>query len=62
VVPHARGKGLGRSLFDAALHGGLWPGGAVALELETTPGNARARALYQRSGFTGGNISLRRLA
>jgi GNAT superfamily N-acetyltransferase len=62
VVPDARGMGLGSSLFDAVLRGGLWPGRAVALELETTPSNARARALYQRSGFTGGNVALRRLA
>lgn len=53
VKPALRGNGYGtalvRSLSSAE---GLWPRRPVALELETTPDNRRARSLYQRLGFT----------
>jgi GNAT superfamily N-acetyltransferase len=62
VVPAARGGGLGGSLFDQLLHGELWVPKPVALELETTPDNARARRLYERNGFVGKNLKMRRLA
>jgi ribosomal protein S18 acetylase RimI-like enzyme len=54
-----RGRGIGRSLFDA-LRGGhtLWPGDAVAIGLEVTTGNARARDWYRRLGFGGSNTVL----
>jgi GNAT superfamily N-acetyltransferase len=49
-----RGRGWAGELLAAlAVPGGLWPEGAVALELETTPGNERARRLYERAGFVG---------
>jgi hypothetical protein len=41
----------------------LWPGIPVALELEITPTNAKARALYERLGFAvKRNTTMRRLA
>jgi ribosomal protein S18 acetylase RimI-like enzyme len=51
VVPAHRGRGHGTALFDAVEHGGLWPSPPAALGLGVTPGNARARALYERLGF-----------
>lgn len=61
VRPAHRARGIGRALFDE-LHAGatLWPGPAVAIGLEVTPGNARARAWYQRLGFSGSNTVLHR--
>lgn len=55
-----RSQGHARRLFDELARGGLWPGRPVALGLEVTPANTRARALYERLGFTGSNIGLRR--
>lgn len=61
VVPAARGQGHSTRLFEAlAAPGPLWPEPAVALMLEVTPDNRRARALYERLGFSGKNLSLRR--
>ncbi|MBX3272775.1 MAG: GNAT family N-acetyltransferase [Sandaracinaceae bacterium] len=52
VVPAERGRGHGRRLLEALSAGeSLEPEAPVALELEVTPGNARARALYERLGF-----------
>ena len=56
VVPEHRSFGHARALIEALMRGeGPWPGKPVALELEVTPDNARARALYDRytaeSGF-----------
>lgn len=50
VLPPHRGRGLGRGLigFLASAR----PMDAVALGLEVTPGNTRARALYERLGFS----------
>ena len=47
VAPGARGAGHGSALLRALAAGDptLWPRDAVALDLETTAGNARARAL-----------------
>ncbi|TNF23318.1 MAG: GNAT family N-acetyltransferase [Deltaproteobacteria bacterium] len=52
VAPVARGRGLGGALI-AALAERRVPGftGIVAVDLEVTPDNARAWALYQRLGF-----------
>jgi GNAT superfamily N-acetyltransferase len=51
-VPEARGHGVATGFLQALARGDLpWFSGAVALELEVTPKNARARALYQRLGF-----------
>jgi ribosomal protein S18 acetylase RimI-like enzyme len=61
VAPEARGLGHGSKLLDALAAGStLWPGRAVALALEVTPDNRRARALYERLGFAGKNVGLRR--
>jgi GNAT superfamily N-acetyltransferase len=52
VAQHARGRGLGSGLVRGLVDGSLpWFRRAVALELEVTPGNTRARALYERLGF-----------
>jgi ribosomal protein S18 acetylase RimI-like enzyme len=53
VASSRRGQGLGSRLVRELVEGGaLWPGRPVALELEVSPSNARALALYQRLGFT----------
>jgi ribosomal protein S18 acetylase RimI-like enzyme len=52
VAPQHRSRGHARALIEALMRGeGPWPGKPVALELEVTPDNARARALYERLGF-----------
>ena len=61
VSPRYRGRGVAGALFDAVLvDRALWPRRPVALELEVTPANARARAYYERLGFRAGNATLRR--
>jgi len=51
VQPAARGNGHATALFHALSSGG-WPGRRpVALEVESTPSNLQARALYLRLGF-----------
>jgi len=52
VQPSARGKGWGSTLVRAAARDrAIWPRDPVAVELEVTPANARARALYERLGL-----------
>ena len=62
VLPTSRSLGLGTSLITALQRGGL-PRfrDAVALELEVTPINRRARALYERLGFAGRKNATMRL-
>ncbi len=61
IEPQHRGQGIGSSLFDAVVADrALWPAPPAALELEVTPNNARARALYERLGFRARNVMLRR--
>jgi GNAT superfamily N-acetyltransferase len=50
VAPEVRGTGTGRRIFDAAC-GWLIAQGCHTLVLWVTDGNARAEALYARSGF-----------
>ncbi|MGE0784315.1 MAG: N-acetyltransferase family protein [Sandaracinaceae bacterium] len=52
VTPSHRRRGLSTALIRALGEpDGPWTGRPVALELEVTPDNARARALYERLGF-----------
>jgi len=62
VRPEARGRGLGGALVEAL----AWRRiagfeGIVAVDLEVTPDNHRARALYERLGFRAQkNLGMRR--
>ncbi len=61
VLPEHRGRGHGTQLMEGLAAGTLpWAETAVALALETTPDNARARRLYERLGFRVGNLVMRR--
>jgi ribosomal protein S18 acetylase RimI-like enzyme len=51
VVPEMRGKGLGRSLLDAAMTAAT-DEGATHMELGTSEEDRAARALYESAGFT----------
>ncbi len=53
VAPGARGRGAATGLLEGLIRR-RWPWFqvAVAFELEVTPGNAKARALYERLGFS----------
>ncbi len=56
-----RGRGISTSLFEVAnTDRSLWPNPPVALELEVTPDNKRARTLYERLGFSARNVTLRK--
>ena len=49
VAEEVRGAGIGSGLIKGLVDGSLpWFKKAVALELEVTPSNTRARALYER--------------
>lgn len=60
VEPGARGRGRGSGLLTSLARGALgWAVPTVALQLEVSSSNPRARALYERYGFTpSGNITL----
>jgi ribosomal protein S18 acetylase RimI-like enzyme len=48
-----RSRGHARTLIESLVLGdGPWPRVPVAIELEVTPDNTRARALYERLEFT----------
>jgi GNAT superfamily N-acetyltransferase len=63
VAPDHRGNGIATALFARLANGEqlLWPDKPVALALEVSPRNERARALYERLGFQGENLAMRRL-
>ena len=52
VAPDHRGRGAATRLVEQLSRGELWGGVPVAIDLEVTPDNHRARALYERLGFT----------
>ncbi|HAZ14744.1 MAG: hypothetical protein A2X86_10425 [Bdellovibrionales bacterium GWA2_49_15] len=53
VMNSSRGQGHGRTLVQTLLTpNNLWPERPVAIELEVTPANIRARELYLELGFT----------
>ena len=59
--PAQRGQGIATRLLTAiADDRALWPERPVALALEVTPSNARARAFYERLGFAVRNSLLRK--
>ena len=51
VVPHLRGKGLGRVMLEAAMDLAR-EHGATHIDLGTSEDDVAARALYERLGFT----------
>ena len=63
VAPQYRGRGLATALLEelAEKEPSVWPIRPAALALEVTSQNERARALYERLGFRGKNLAMRRL-
>jgi ribosomal protein S18 acetylase RimI-like enzyme len=51
VAPDHRGHGAGTHLVEQLSRGELWGRVPVAIDLEVTPDNHRARTLYERLGF-----------
>ncbi len=58
VARDFRGRGHGTALFEAIERGDVWPAPVVAVALGITPGNTRARRLYERLGFTAVGVSM----
>jgi ribosomal protein S18 acetylase RimI-like enzyme len=54
VRPASRGRGYATQLITSLIgqESSLWPRTIVAVDLEVTPSNARARALYTKLGFS----------
>jgi GNAT superfamily N-acetyltransferase len=63
VAPRYRSRGLATDLLQRLVDGdaSLWPSKPAALALEVSFDNHRARALYERLGFQGKNLAMRRL-
>ncbi len=62
VKESSRGRGYGQDLIEAVKSGsGIWPRTIVAVHLEVSPENQRARDLYERLGFRPVRNSLMRL-
>jgi GNAT superfamily N-acetyltransferase len=63
VGPQYRSRGVATTLFQRLFDGdaSLWPDKPVALALEVSFDNQRARVLYERLGFGGKNLAMRRL-
>ena len=61
VTPKHRGQRHATRLLESlSARQTPWFENAIALALETTPDNARALALYERVGFRGRNLAMRR--
>jgi len=61
VEPAQRGRHHATRLLETlSARGAPWVENAVALALEATPDNVRARRLYERVGFRGRNLAMRR--
>jgi GNAT superfamily N-acetyltransferase len=60
VADSHRGRGHGSELLHQLP--GLWGRPIMAAAVETSPGNDRARRLYERAGFRGANVSMVRPA
>jgi GNAT superfamily N-acetyltransferase len=58
VTPDFRGRGHGAALFEAIERGDVWPAPVVAVALGITPGNTRARRLYERLGLAAVGVSM----
>jgi GNAT superfamily N-acetyltransferase len=58
VTREFRGRGHGAALFEAIERGDVWPAPVVAIALGITPGNTRARRLYERLGFAAVGVSM----
>jgi GNAT superfamily N-acetyltransferase len=58
IAREHRNRGHGGSLFAAIESGALWPALPVAIALGVTPGNSRARRLYERLGFAAVGVSM----
>lgn len=58
IAPGFRDRGHGAALFAAIESGGVWPTPAVAIALGITPGNDRARRLYERLGLSIAGVSM----
>jgi len=58
VTRDFRGRGHGTRLFEGIERGDLWAAPLIAIALGVTPGNTRARRLYERLGFAAVGTSM----
>jgi GNAT superfamily N-acetyltransferase len=62
VEPEHRGSGHATRLLRClSARSAPWLESIVALALEATPGNVRARRFYERLGFRGANVAMQLL-
>ena len=53
VCRHVRGNGHGKALImSLKTENSIWPNKPVAIELEVSPHNSKARAFYEKLGFS----------
>jgi GNAT superfamily N-acetyltransferase len=58
VARDLRSRGHGAALIQAIGRGDVWPAPLAAIALGVTPGNTRARRLYERLGFAAVGVSM----
>ena len=58
VTRDFRGRGHGTRMFEGIERGDLWAAPLIAIALGVTPGNTRARRLYERLGFAAVGTSM----